>query len=88
MPHCEYRHKYTILPRHAGLAGNANDRDAAFVDDLIESVGNRSPDWQLVRIKVYEDTAGRLWVHSHLKRQIASADESPDLGDPNVPWAA
>jgi len=92
MPQCEYRHKYTVLPQHAGLVGNANDRDAAFVDDLIESVGNHDRDegegWQLVRVKVYEDTAGRQWVHAYLKRQRASAGESLDWGERSVPRAA
>ncbi len=87
-PQYEYRHKYTVLPRHAGLAGSANDRDAAFVDDLIESIGNldrgEGEDWQLVRIKVYEDTAGRRWVHAYLKRQRVSADESSDLESPDL----
>ena len=82
MPQCKYRHKYTVLPRHAGLVGNPNDHDAAFVDDLIESIGNlgraEGEGWKLLRVKVYQDTAGRQWVHTYLKRQIASADGSLD----------
>jgi len=92
MPPCEYRHQYKVLPQHAGFVGNANDRDAAFVDDLIESVGNLGQDggegWKLVRLKVYEDTAGRRWVHAYLKREIVSAGESLDRSDRRLSWAA
>lgn len=93
-PQCEYRHKYMVLPRRNGLARCPNDRDATFVDDLIESVGNLGQDegggWKLLRVKVYEDTAGRRWIHAYLKRQIASADESPgpDPGERSLPRAA
>jgi len=86
----EYRHNYTVLPQRTGLVGHPTDHDAAFVDDLIESIGDqgRDSDWQVVRIKVYEDTAGRRWVHSYLKRPITPAEETLDRADSAMPWAA
>jgi len=91
-PQYEYRHKYTVLPQHAGLIGNATDHDAAFVDDLIRSIGDLGRDdsegWKLLRVKVYEDTAGRRWVHSYLKRPVVAADASFAPSGRSVPWAA
>ena len=79
-PEYEYRHVYVILPSCGNDRQGNQDHDAAFVDNLIESVADLrradSEGWKLLSVKVRADAAGRHWIDAYLKRPESMAEGS------------
>ena len=76
-----YRHVYAILPSCEDTPQGNPDHDAAFVDQLIESVADLrrggEEGWKLLSVQVRADAQRRHWVDAYLKRRNSAAEGSP-----------